>query len=52
MDRGRSGLERMLTQLGPGALIGDFDVSQDGRTLIFDRVREESDIVRIELAAR
>ena len=45
-----SGVERALTELGPGALIGDFDVSDDGRTLVFDRVREESDIVRIDLA--
>jgi DNA-binding winged helix-turn-helix (wHTH) protein len=44
-----SGVERVLTELGPGALIGDFDVSHDGRTLVFDRVREESDIVRIDL---
>jgi Tol biopolymer transport system component/DNA-binding winged helix-turn-helix (wHTH) protein len=47
-----SGVERALTELGPDALIGDFDVSHDGRTLVFDRVREESDIVRIDLAAR
>jgi Tol biopolymer transport system component len=47
-----SGAERALTNLGPGPLIGDFDVSGDGRTLIFDRVREESDIVRIDLANR
>ena len=45
-----SGAERALTELGPGAMIGDFDVSDDGRTLVFDRVREESDIVRIDLA--
>jgi hypothetical protein len=36
--------------LGPGELIGDFDVSHDGHTLVFDRVHEESDIVRIDLA--
>jgi WD40 repeat protein len=45
-----SGIERALTELGPGELIGDFDVSDDGRTLVFDRVHEESDIVRIDLA--
>jgi len=44
----RSDEERQLTQLGPGPIIGDFDVSADGRTIVFDRVREESDIVRIE----
>jgi hypothetical protein len=36
--------------LGPGAVIGDFDVSPDGRTLVFDRVSDESDIVRIDLS--
>jgi dipeptidyl aminopeptidase/acylaminoacyl peptidase len=45
-----SGVERALTELGPDAMIGDFDVSHDGHTLVFDRVREESDIVRIDLA--
>jgi len=45
-----SGIERPLTALGPGALIVDFDVSADGQTLVFDRVHEESDIVRIDLA--
>jgi hypothetical protein len=42
-------------QYGPGAGSsppGDFDVSPDGRTLVFDRVRDESDIVRIDLAGR
>ena len=46
----RTGEERALTELGPGPIIGDFDVSPDGRTIVFDRVREESDIVRIDLA--
>ena len=45
-----SGAERPLARLGPGAVIGDFDVSPDGRTLVFDRVSDESDIVRIDLA--
>ena len=44
-----SGAERPLTDVTPGPVIGDFDVSADGRTLVFDRVREESDIVRIDL---
>jgi Tol biopolymer transport system component len=45
----RSGDERPLTELGPGPIISDFDVSADGQTLVFDRVREESDIVLIEI---
>jgi Tol biopolymer transport system component len=46
----RSGAERALTDLGPGQVIGDFDVAADGRTIVFDRAREESDIALIELA--
>ncbi|MGH8178009.1 MAG: winged helix-turn-helix domain-containing protein [Steroidobacter sp.] len=46
----RSGVERALTDLGPGQVIGDFDVAADGRSIVFDRAREESDIALIELA--
>jgi Tol biopolymer transport system component/DNA-binding winged helix-turn-helix (wHTH) protein len=46
----RSGDEHPLTDLGPGSNITDFDVSADGREIVFDRVRDESDIVRIDLA--
>ena len=45
----RSGAERALTDLGPGQVIGDFDVAADGRRIVFDRAREESDIALIEL---
>jgi WD40 repeat protein len=45
----RSGQERPLSNLGPGEMIGDFDVSADGRRIVFDRVREESDIAIIDL---
>jgi Tol biopolymer transport system component/DNA-binding winged helix-turn-helix (wHTH) protein len=45
-----SGEERRLTELGPGPLIHDFDISDDGREIVFDRVRDESDIVLMELA--
>jgi hypothetical protein len=31
-----------------GFTIGDFDISPDGRELLFDRSRDESDIVLIE----
>jgi Tol biopolymer transport system component len=44
----RTGRERPLTALGRGMTIGDFDISPDGRQLIFDRSRDESDIVLIE----
>lgn len=44
----RTGQEQQLTELGPDPLIGDFDVSADGLEIVFDRLREESDIVLIE----
>jgi Tol biopolymer transport system component len=45
----KTGRERQLTNLGRKLLIGDFDVSVDGREIIFDRAREESDIVIFDL---
>jgi serine/threonine protein kinase/Tol biopolymer transport system component len=44
----KTGRERQLTALGRGFTIGDFDISPDGRGLLFDRARDESDIVLIE----
>ncbi len=41
----KTGRERQLTNLGRELDIGDFDVSKDGREIIFDRAREESAIV-------
>ena len=45
LDTGR---ERRLTSLGPEFSIGDFDVSPDGREIIFDREQDSSDIVLVE----
>ena len=45
----KTGRERKLTNLGREFTIGDFDVSADGREIIFDRAREESDIVVFDL---
>jgi Tol biopolymer transport system component len=47
-----TGHERQLTNLGREFAIGDFDVSADGREIIFDRAREESDIVLFEMPDR
>ena len=44
----KTGHERQLTALGRGIAIGDFDISPDGRELLFDRSRDESDVVLIE----
>ena len=47
-----SGHSRQLTMLPRDFVIEDFDVSSDGREIVFDRVQEESDIVLFELADR
>ena len=44
----KTGRERQLTALGRGFTISDFDISPDGRELLFDRSRDESYIVLIE----
>jgi Tol biopolymer transport system component len=44
----KTGRERQLTTLGRRFTIGDFDISPDGRELLFDRSKDESDIVLIE----
>jgi hypothetical protein len=41
----KTGRERQLTNLGREFAVSDFDLSEEGREIIFDRVREESDIV-------
>ena len=46
----RSGARRQLTELAQDAAIRSFDVSRDGKQIIFDRIRDNADIVLIELA--
>ena len=43
-----TGAERRLTNFGPDFMIGDFDVSPDGREIVFDREQDDSDVVLIE----
>ena len=43
---------RQLTRLRPGYMVNSFDISPDGRQIIFDRARENSDIVLIDLPPR
>ena len=45
LDTGR---ERQLTAFGADVMVGDFDLSPDGRDIIFDREQNTSDIVLIE----
>jgi Tol biopolymer transport system component len=40
---------RRLTRLGPGFTVQSFDISADGRQIIFDRLRQNSDIVMMDL---
>jgi serine/threonine protein kinase/WD40 repeat protein len=46
-----TGERRQLTSLRPGESVHRFDVSPDGRRILFERVRENSDIALIELPA-
>ena len=45
-----TGRLRQLTKLQPGSSMRSFDISPDGRQIVFDRVRENSDLVLIDLA--
>jgi Tol biopolymer transport system component len=47
-----SGRQRQLTRLEPGGSLQRFDVSPDGKRVLFERVRENSDVVLIELPRR
>ncbi len=44
-----TGRQRQLTNLQPGSSLRSFDVSPDGKSILFDRVLENSDIVLIEV---
>ncbi len=46
----RTGAERQITELPPDVVIRDFDLSRDGREILFDRVQESSRIAVIEPA--
>jgi Tol biopolymer transport system component len=45
----QSGAERQLTRLGHEFDIRDFDISPDGRDVVFERVQDRSDIVLLDL---
>ena len=44
-----TGAGRQLTNLKPGYSVQSFDVSPDGKEILFDRIKEDSDIVLIDL---
>jgi Tol biopolymer transport system component/DNA-binding winged helix-turn-helix (wHTH) protein len=45
----RTGARRQLTDLAQDAAIRSFDVSRDGKQIIFDRIRDNADVVLIDL---
>jgi Tol biopolymer transport system component len=45
-----NGTERLLTSLPRDVLVGDFDISDDGSEIVFDRTRETSDVMAIDRA--
>jgi Tol biopolymer transport system component/tRNA A-37 threonylcarbamoyl transferase component Bud32 len=47
-----TGQRRQLTRLRPGESLLRFDVSPDGTRILFERVRENSDVALVELGAR
>jgi Tol biopolymer transport system component len=47
-----SGSLRRLTNMRPGFDTKSFDVSPDGKQILFDRYRENSDVVLIDLPRR
>ena len=48
----RTGQEQALTDFGSAFTIRDFNVSSDGREIVFDRVTEASDVILIEMPER
>ena len=45
-----TGTERQLTNLPPDFDVRDFDLSPDGREVVFERVQERSDLVLMDLS--
>ena len=51
LDLGTMG-SRRLTRLNSSAAMRTFDITPDGRRIVFDRARENSDILLIDLATK
>ena len=47
-----TGAGRRLSSLGREVVIGDFDVSPDGREIVFDREQDDADVVLVERPSR
>ena len=48
----KTGAERQLTAFTPGFEIRDFDISSDGREIVFERLQEQSDLLLLDLPDR
>jgi len=48
----KTGRTRQLTNLGRTFSLNDFDISADRRAIIFERSRDDSDVVLIDLPRR
>ena len=44
----QTGSERILAELPPDFVIGDFDISADGSEVVLDRLEETSELALIE----
>lgn len=44
-----TGERRQLTDFKPGYSMRNFDISPDGKRIVFDRIQENSDVVLIDL---
>jgi serine/threonine protein kinase len=47
-----TGSRRQLTDLKQGNMLRNFDISPDGKQIVFDRVEENSDVVLIDLPGK
>lgn len=47
-----TGTRRQLTVLKPGTFVRNFDISPDGKQIVFDRIQENSDVVLIDLPGK
>jgi Tol biopolymer transport system component len=47
-----TGERRRLTALRPGESLPRFDVSPDGKRIVFERMEENSDVVLVEVSVR
>jgi Tol biopolymer transport system component len=45
----RTGVRRQLTRLEPGESLSRFDISRDGKSILFERAEENSDVALIEV---